>query len=182
MSGVYTIPYIGCVQVPGEAYIPGPFTGGSLSLSGVYTVRSPRQGEIFCTEYNQNNIKYLEVFEWSAVFDLYWIVENNNKQFQCLYFLFCCWCWIWIFYSCCSLDFDLKYQYGQFVHLNCYISLVPTGNLAINPHFVSVLCVKLSLSLLAIANNPKKSRADGQLFEIKHLLILREQIVPFQVQ
>ena len=75
LSGVYTIPYIGCVQVPGEAYIPGPFTGGSLSLSGVYTVRSPRQGEIFCTEYNQNNIKYLEVFEWSAVFDLYWIVS-----------------------------------------------------------------------------------------------------------
>ena len=31
--------YIGCVQMPGEAYIPGPFPGGSLSLSGVYTIR-----------------------------------------------------------------------------------------------------------------------------------------------
>ena len=39
----------------------------------------------------------------------------------------------------------------------------------------------ISTAAQTIGNNPAKTKSDGQLFEIKHLLILREQIAPFQV-
>ena len=46
---------------------------------------------------------------------------------------------------------------------------------------LSACLQSVSAAALAISNNPAKTKADGQLFEIKHLLILREQIAPFQV-
>ena len=46
---------------------------------------------------------------------------------------------------------------------------------------LSACLQSVSAAALVISNNPAKTKADGQLFEIKHLLILREQIAPFQV-
>jgi len=46
---------------------------------------------------------------------------------------------------------------------------------------LSACLQSVSAAAATISDNPNKSKADGQLFEIKHLLILREQIAPFQV-
>ena len=46
---------------------------------------------------------------------------------------------------------------------------------------LSACLQSVSQAALTIGSNPAKTKADGQLFEIKHLLILREQIAPFQV-
>ena len=46
---------------------------------------------------------------------------------------------------------------------------------------LSACLQSISTAANTIGSNPAKSKADGQLFEIKHLLILREQIAPFQV-
>ena len=45
---------------------------------------------------------------------------------------------------------------------------------------LTACCQSVASAASLISNNPAKTKADGQLFEIKHLLILREQIAPFQ--
>jgi len=46
---------------------------------------------------------------------------------------------------------------------------------------LSACLESIAAAATLISDNPSKSKSDGQLFEIKHLLILREQIAPFQV-
>merc|ERR1719369_1480096 len=46
---------------------------------------------------------------------------------------------------------------------------------------LSACLESVAFAAQTISGNPTKTKADGQLFEIKHLLILREQIAPFQV-
>ena len=46
---------------------------------------------------------------------------------------------------------------------------------------MSACLESIAAAATLISDNPSKSKSDGQLFEIKHLLILREQIAPFQV-
>ena len=46
---------------------------------------------------------------------------------------------------------------------------------------LSACLQSVAAAAATISAHPAKQPADGQLFEIKHLLILREQIAPFQV-
>ena len=55
------------------------------------------------------------------------------------------------------------------------------SNLFILQEVLAACLQSVSQAALTIGSNPAKTKADGQLFEIKHLLILREQIAPFQV-
>ena len=67
---------------------------------------------------------------------------------------------------------------GTSGHLYLYTSILNILGLA---QEVLAACLdSVALAANLISSNPKKSYADGKLFEIKHLLILREQIIPFQ--
>ena len=52
---------------------------------------------------------------------------------------------------------------------------------SLSQEVLSACLQSISGAANTIGSNPAKTRADGLLFEIKHLLILREQIAPFQV-